>query len=95
MSSMFKLGIIQMCSGPSVRNNLEKASAFIQKAANGNARLAILPENVLCQAEPDIVKHNALSLKSWMEMLKDIAVESGIYILWGGIPVLAGNKHLY
>ena len=46
MSDPVIAAVVQMTSGPDVRENLARASALVRKAASRGARLIVLPENV-------------------------------------------------
>ncbi|MFO0627485.1 MAG: carbon-nitrogen hydrolase family protein [Polyangiales bacterium] len=95
MSDPMIAAVVQMTSGPDVRENLARASALVRRAASRGARLIVLPENVayfgdeagkLAVAErfnPDELPAGLIGLTACA-----LARETRATLVWGGVPEL-------
>ena len=54
------VAVIQMVSGETIADNLAKARCLLEQAADGGARLAVLPENFAAMGKIDVAQIAAL-----------------------------------
>jgi len=89
----FKVAAIQMTSTKNKKINLEKARNFIQKAAEENAKVTVLPEMFNFTGGIQEKKENAEKIPGpTIDFLREIARNKGIYILCGSILEVAEEK---
>ncbi len=93
----FRLACVQTCSGDDMARNITAASDLVRKARDGGADLITLPEVValiqpdrarLLATAPDESDHPALAA------FRDLARETGAWILGGSISVRAGDDRV-
>ncbi|MEO5365788.1 MAG: carbon-nitrogen hydrolase family protein [Magnetococcus sp. WYHC-3] len=92
MSSPALMAVVQMCSGPDRRANLESASTLLEQAAALGARLAVLPENFsfMGQAEGEVVAMGETPEDSVaLAFLRERARHLGMWIVGGSLPLVA------
>lgn len=86
----FKVAAIQMVSAVSVQDNLDQAGALIAQAAEGGARLAVLPEYFCLMGRQDTDKL-AISEEPGhgpiQEFLSEQARKHGIWLVGGTVPL--------
>jgi len=87
---MIRLAALQMVSTPDLARNLASARVLLEKAAQGGARLAALPEYFCFMGQADTDK---LALAEGegegpiQQMLSDAARELGLWIIGGTLPI--------
>lgn len=88
---------IQMNSGASRERNLERAAELLRRAAQGGAKLAVLPENFSCMVAPGRPLDHAEDDGQGpvQEFLSVQARELGLWIVGGTLPLRAagGRAH--
>ncbi len=88
-----KVAAIQMVSGPSVEDNLQRIEWLVGQAAAAQARLLVLPEMLLC------IGHREAMQRSWQSQasqagvtgLCQLARQHRCWLLAGSIPWKEGN----
>ncbi len=92
----FKVGLVQMTSGPEIEPNIEAASAFIRQAAGEGAKLVVTPENTtMIETARDRILEKALPEESHpgVPAFAALARELGIWLSIGSMTIgLGGEK---
>ena len=86
----YKISAIQMNSGESIHENLEKASHFIKQAAEQNCQLVVLPEMFALMSqttEKKLAAAENFGEGKIQSFLKAHASEYKIWIVGGTIPI--------
>lgn len=86
MSTLLKLGLVQMTSGQDWRNNLEMAARGIGDSVAQGARLVVLPENFACYAG-DYRRLADEHGRDLTDALAQSAKAHGIWLLAGSLPM--------
>jgi len=88
----FKIGICQLSVMEDKQDNIRKAEQMIREAANNGSQLVVLPEMFNCPYEN---KYFPLYAEEYpgetTDMLANVAMELGIYIVGGSIPEKDGD----
>ncbi len=85
-----RVAAVQMVSGPQVGPNLAEAAKLLQRAAEGGARLAVLPENFACMAASDAERLAISEVPGQgqiQEFLASHARDLGLWIVGGTLPL--------
>ncbi|WP_060482226.1 carbon-nitrogen hydrolase family protein [Pseudomonas sp. NBRC 111119] len=85
-----KAAVIQMVSQDGVLENLARASALLEQAAAGGARLAVLPENFAAMGRKDaaaIGRAEALGQGPILPWLKRVARDLRLWVVAGTLPL--------
>ncbi|MBK5003538.1 carbon-nitrogen hydrolase family protein [Pseudomonas sp. S60] len=85
-----KAAVIQMVSQDGVLENLARASALLEQAAAGGARLAVLPENFAAMGRKDaaaIGRAEALGQGPILPWLKRVARDLKLWVVAGTLPL--------
>lgn len=93
----FKVAAVQMASGPSVSANLMEAERLIQLAADGGARLVVLPENFSFMGMSEADKLGVAELEGagpTQDFLAHQAAKHRVWLVGGTIPLLSDNPAL-
>ncbi|MGE5260242.1 MAG: carbon-nitrogen hydrolase family protein [Actinomycetota bacterium] len=86
----FRAGLVQLCSGRSVKPNLDKAEALIRRAARGGAIYVQTPENTgLMELKPELVLDAAETEErnAPLAHLRALARELGIFLHIGSLAI--------
>lgn len=87
-----KISMVQLKQGRDIEGNIEKALAFLDKAAQSGADIAVLPEMFLCPYEPLFIKKaEKLSLEA-LDALKNAARKNHMMIVAGSMPVCENEE---
>ncbi|MCW8827919.1 MAG: carbon-nitrogen hydrolase family protein [Gammaproteobacteria bacterium] len=89
---MSRVAAVQMASGPNVNANLLEAARLIKQAAEGGAKLVVLPENfaIMGMTEYDKVKiREADGSGPIQDFLAEQAARYDIWLVGGTIPLSA------
>lgn len=84
------LAVIQMVSQDDVQTNLRLARRMLERAAQGGARLAVLPENFAAMGRRDLVaigRAEALGEGPILPWLKQAARDLSLWIVAGTLPL--------
>ena len=84
------LAVIQMVSQDDVLANLKAARRLLQQAAEGGARLAVLPENFAAMGRRDLAalaRAEALGEGPILPWLRETARDLGLWLVGGTIPL--------
>ncbi|NRH27293.1 MULTISPECIES: carbon-nitrogen hydrolase family protein [Pseudomonas] len=84
------LAVIQMVSLPDVMANLQAARHLLERAAEGGARLAVLPENFAAMGSRDLAtlsREEALGTGPILPWLKKAASDLNLWIVAGTLPL--------
>jgi|LSQX01.2.fsa_nt_gb predicted amidohydrolase len=91
-----RVAVIQMVSGETIADNLAKARCLLEQAADGGARLAVLPENFAAMGKIDVAQIAALEAEQRgpiLPWLAQTARELGLWLVGGTLPLLpAGHR---
>ncbi|WP_338526225.1 carbon-nitrogen hydrolase family protein [Pseudomonas batumici] len=82
--------VIQMVSQSDVLANLAQARALLERAAEGGARLAVLPENFAAMGRRDVAeigRAEALGIGPILPWLKQAARDLKLWIVAGTLPL--------
>lgn len=86
-----KAAVIQMVSGPRVKENLSKARSLLREAAAQGAQLAVLPENFAVfggRAYREIAEAEATGSGLILSFLAETAAAEGLWLVAGSVPLL-------
>lgn len=89
-SSMTEVAALQMVSGEDLGKNLDEAGRLLRLAANGGARVAVLPENFAVLKTAQMVAQGQREVTPDGEIrsfLAEQARELGIWIVGGSLPL--------
>jgi nitrilase len=89
------LAVIQLVSQDDIAANLAAARHLLERAAEGGARLAVLPENFAamgCRDLPAIGRAEALGQGPILPWLKQAARDLSLWIVAGTLPLPAPGK---
>ncbi len=96
-SKTFRAGLVQMCTGRTIENNLREATALIREAANGGAHYIQTPE-VTTQMERDRVKQMVETLPEdgnpAIAHFRSLARELKVWLHIGSMAVAVGDNQL-
>lgn len=94
MKKSFRLGVCQMRVVDDKEVNLEKATVMIDKAAEKNAEMVVLPEMFNCPYDTNKFKAYAESIETSksLKAVSKVAAENGVYLVAGSIPELLDEK---
>ena len=84
------LAVIQMVSQNDVLANLAQARRLLEKAAEGGAQLAVLPENFLAMGRRDVAalgRAEALGEGPVLPWLKQTACDLNLWVVAGTLPL--------
>lgn len=84
------LAVIQMVSQAEVRANLAQAQRLLERAAQGGARLAVLPENFAAMGRRDLAaigRAEAMGEGPILPWLKQTARDLSLWIVAGTLPL--------
>src|SRR5690606_25774573 len=90
MSAAMNLAVIQMVSQDDVQTNLRLARRMLERAAQGGARLAVLPENFAAMGRRDLAaigRAEALGEGPILPWLKRAARDLSLWIVAGTLPL--------
>tara|TARA_Y100001951_G_scaffold28196_1_gene21976 strand:+ start:11099 stop:11959 length:861 start_codon:yes stop_codon:yes gene_type:complete len=90
MSAAMNLAVIQMVSQAEVRANLAQARRLLERAAQGGARLAVLPENFAAMGRRDLAaigRAEAMGEGPILPWLKQTARDLSLWIVAGTLPL--------
>jgi len=90
MSNPTDLAVIQMVSGDDVADNLASAERLLRRAAEGGARLAVLPENFAAMGRRDLAalgRAEALGEGPILPWLERTAKALKLWIVAGTLPL--------
>src|SRR5690606_38121746 len=90
MSNPTDLAVIQMVSGEDVPDNLASAERLFRRAAEGGARLAVLPENFAAMGRRDLAalgRAEALGEGPILPWLERTAKALKLWIVAGTLPL--------
>lgn len=86
----FRAGLVQLRSGCSMEANLERAEAFVRRAAQGGAVYVQTPENTaIMELKPELVLQAAQSEEESVALarLRALAAELGIFLHIGSLAI--------
>ena len=86
-----KAAVIQMVSQADVPGNLSRARALLEQAAEGGARLAVLPENFATLGQRDVAawaRGEARGQGPVLSALKQAARDLRLWVVAGTVPLL-------
>ena len=94
---MGKISAIQLNSGPNINVNLFDVSSLIEKIADSDSKMVVLPENfaLMPENDSDYIKHaEALGDGQIQNHISDLASRYKIWIVGGTIPIKSsdGNR---
>ena len=94
---MGKISAIQLNSGPNIKVNLFDVSSLIEKIADTDSKMVVLPENfaLMPENDSDYIKHaEALGDGQIQNHISDLASRYKIWIVGGTIPIKSsdGNR---
>jgi len=101
MTWQLRVGAVQMCSTDDLGKNLATCRALSAQAADGGARVVVLPE---CFAFLGRGERDKLAIAEAIEqpgpigdMLREVATRHGVWVVGGGMPerVAGDNKRTY
>ncbi len=85
-----RAAVIQMNSGDALEDNLARARALLEEAADGGAALALLPENFAFMAANEMARRRVAEPAGHSRILRflaDAARELGMAVIGGGVPL--------
>tara|TARA_Y100000768_G_scaffold211178_1_gene159107 strand:- start:119 stop:934 length:816 start_codon:yes stop_codon:yes gene_type:complete len=91
----FKVGCVQIASGPNVEANLNEIAKYINDAKNKGADLIILPENFAMMAEKDLFYldiQESLGEGRIQDFISKQAKKNEVWIVAGTIPIKSEKK---
>lgn len=95
--NLLKVALCQLKVGDNKWENIDKARSMIRKAADGGAKIILLPEMFTCPYElhnfPEYAEN--VSTGETIQMLAQVAAEKSIYIVGGSIPEIREDGGLY
>ncbi len=87
------IGICQIRQGYDFEENISRSLTMIGEAISRGADMVVLPEMFFTPYEPSSIRASAVFTQRAMEILKDKAARSGVYIIAGSMPVTGdGNR---
>ena len=92
----FKVGCVQIASGPNIEANLSEVSRHIADAKENGANIVILPENFAMMAEKDIFYldiQEDLGSGRIQDFISNEAKKHEIWIVAGTIPIKTNIKN--
>ncbi len=93
---MGKVSAIQLNSGPNIKVNLFDVTSFIEKIADTDSKIVVLPENfaLMPENDSDYIKHaEDLGDGQIQNCLSDLASRYKIWIVGGTIPIKSSDKN--
>ena len=97
MTKTLKAGLIQLCSGGDVAENVEAADALIREAAKKGAEFVLTPENTALlenRTKPLFEKTTTEEDSEALKHFTSLARELGIWLLVGSIAVRVAKDKL-
>lgn len=94
MKEKYKVGAVQMATGPNMSANLFEAERLIKDAADDGARLVVLPENFAFMGKEDsdlLAVREADGEGPLQSFLARVAKQQGVWLVGGTIPMVAGD----
>lgn len=94
MKERYRIGVVQMATGPNVGANLLEAERLIRQAAEEGAQIVVLPENFAFMGKEDrdqLALREADGQGPLQEFLARQARQLGIWLVGGTIPLAAGS----
>ena len=92
----FKVGCVQIASGPNIEANLSEVSRYIADAKENGANIVILPENFAMMAEKDIFYldiQEDLGSGRIQDFISNEAKKHEIWVVAGTIPIKTNIKN--
>jgi nitrilase len=91
----FRVGVVQMVSGPSVADNLREATKLIEQAAGEGAQIIALPEYFPIMGLKDsdkVAAQEKYGSGPIQDFLREISARLKVWLVAGSIPLESGNK---
>jgi nitrilase len=93
---IFRVGVVQMVSGPMVRDNLRNAAKLIEQAAGEGAQIIALPEYFAIMGLKDTDKvavREKYGSGPIQDFLREIAARFKVWLVAGSIPLTSGSEN--
>ena len=96
MAARLKIACVQTTAGPDIAANLAAVGRLVRDAAAAGAEFVLLPENVARMAPADAQRAGRQSEAEHpaFAAFRDLAVETGVWLLAGSIAVAADGDQL-
>ena len=94
MKQKYKIGAVQMATGPNINANLFEAERLIREAKDDGARLVVLPENFAFMGKHDrdlLGAREAEGEGPLQAFLSRVAKQLGVWLVGGTIPLAAST----
>lgn len=99
MSTSLLAAVVQMTSGPDLRQNLARAASLVEEAARRGAGLAVLPENFALFADHERAKFAVAETIPGdgpiLTTMREAAARHRIALVLGGMPERADEAHVH
>ena len=93
MNDKLKIAVCQLRTELDMEQTMEKAAAFVRRAAESGADFAVLPEMFNCPYSARYFRRFAAEgQKKTVEAMSAWARENGIYLVGGSVPETEGEK---
>jgi deaminated glutathione amidase len=92
MKQKYKIGAVQMATGPNINANLLEAERLIKESKDDGARLVVLPENFAFMGKHDrdlLSAREADGEGPLQSFLSRVAKQQGLWLVGGTIPLFA------
>lgn len=91
--SVVRIGLVQLPVAEEKETNLQKAAEMVREAAQGGARMVMLPEMFCCPYDnASFVKNKEPKGGRVWQALQRMAEENGVYLIGGSFPEEEGEK---
>lgn len=93
MATTISIGLVQLCSGKQVDENLRMAEALMETAVQRGAQVIALPENfsMMGEASEKLAAAEAALAGPGSQFLQAFAARHGVCIVGGSIPLKTSN----